>query len=46
MGIVKRFIIQSKVLEITIGVIVAVAFERVISAMVSGILIPFFNSQE
>lgn len=43
MGIVKRFVVQSKVLEITIGMIVAVAFERVISAMVSGMLIPLFK---
>lgn len=43
MGIIKRFIVQSKVLEITIGMIVAVAFERVVATMVSGILMPLFK---
>lgn len=44
MGIVKQFIAQSKVLEITIGMIVAVAFERVVATMVSGILMPLFKT--
>jgi large conductance mechanosensitive channel len=44
MGIIKRFIIHSKVLEIAIGMIVAVAFERVISSMVSGILMPLIRA--
>lgn len=43
MGIIKQFIAQSKVLEITIGMIVAVAFERVVATMVSGILMPLFK---
>jgi large conductance mechanosensitive channel len=44
MGIIKRFVIHSKVLEITIGMIVAVAFERVVSSMVSGILMPLIRA--
>ena len=43
MGIVKRFIVQSKVLEITIGMIVAVAFDRVVLSAVSGILMPLIK---
>ena len=43
MGIVKRFIVQSKVLEITIGMIVAVAFDRVVLSAVSGVLIPLLK---
>lgn len=43
MGIVKRFIVQSKVLEITIGMIVAVAFDRVVLSAVSGVLMPLLK---
>lgn len=43
MGIVKRFIVQSKVLEITIGMIVAVAFDRVVLSAVSGVLMPLLE---
>lgn len=44
MGLIIRFIIQSKVLEITIGMLVAVAFERMVFSMVSGILMPLIRT--